>query len=137
MVIADTGFWLALLNLGDRHHQSAQAARKRIDEGLVTTWPVVTEACYLLMRHLGGASQRAFMQAWLDGGFTIRDLDSEDGPRLVRLMRDYADLPMDLADASLVVLAENLGDGRILSTDERDFQTYRWKSRKPFQNLLL
>lgn len=137
MVIADTGFWLALLNLGDRHHESAQAARKRIDEGLVTTWPVVTETCHLLMRHLGGASQRAFMQAWLDGGFTIRALGLEDGPRLVRLMRDYADLPMDLADASLVVLAEHLGDGRILSTDERDFQTYRWKSRKPFQNLLL
>ena len=44
---------------------------------------------------------------------------------------------MDLADASLVILAEHLGHGRILSTDERDFETYRWKQRKPFQNLLL
>jgi uncharacterized protein len=43
---------------------------------------------------------------------------------------------MDLADASLVILAEHLGDGRILSTDERDFKTYRWKNRKPFKNLL-
>jgi predicted nucleic acid-binding protein len=43
---------------------------------------------------------------------------------------------MDFADASLVLLAGQLGDGRILSTDERDFRTYRWKSRKPFHNLL-
>ncbi len=43
---------------------------------------------------------------------------------------------MDLADASLVILAEELGSGRIVSTDTRAFRTYRWKSRKPFQNLL-
>ena len=44
---------------------------------------------------------------------------------------------MDLADASLVVLAEEMDDGRILSTDNRDFRTYRWKQRKPFRNLLV
>ena len=52
------------------------------------------------------------------------------------LMRKYARLPMDLADASLVLLAEHLGHGRILTTDERDFGAYRWKSRKPFKNIL-
>jgi hypothetical protein len=35
---------------------------------------------------------------------------------------------MDFADASLVLLAEHLGHGRILSTDRRDFHTYRWKN---------
>jgi hypothetical protein len=39
-------------------------------------------------------------------------------------------------DASLVVLAEALGEGRIISTNTRDFHAYRWKSRHPFQNLL-
>jgi hypothetical protein len=52
------------------------------------------------------------------------------------LMRRYADLPMDLADASLVLLAESMGHGRILTTDQRDFRTYRWKARKPFEPLL-
>ncbi|HEX6833517.1 MAG TPA: hypothetical protein VF132_08285 [Rudaea sp.] len=52
-------------------------------------------------------------------------------------MRRYADLPMDLADASLVLLAEELDDGRILSTDVRDFGGYRWKTRRPFRNLLI
>ncbi|MFM8330254.1 MAG: hypothetical protein ACKN9T_01045 [Candidatus Methylumidiphilus sp.] len=52
-------------------------------------------------------------------------------------MRRYADLPMDFADASLVILAEELGHGRILSTDQRDFQAYRWKNHHPFVNLLM
>ena len=52
------------------------------------------------------------------------------------MLQRYANLPMDLADAALVLLAEHLGHGRILTTDERDFGAYRWKSRKPFQNLL-
>jgi predicted nucleic acid-binding protein len=58
-------------------------------------------------------------------------------PRIEELMEHYAALPMDLADASLVVLAEETGSGQILSTDQRDFRTYRWKHRRPFRNLLL
>ena len=42
-----------------------------------------------------------------------------------------------LADASLVLLAEEHGEGRIVSTDERDFHAYRWKNQHPFRNLLL
>lgn len=57
--------------------------------------------------------------------------------KMAQLMEKYADLPMDLADASLVILAEHLGHGRIFSVDQRDFNTYRWKNTKPFQNLLL
>ena len=50
-------------------------------------------------------------------------------------MQKYRDLPMDLADASLVILAEELGSGQILSVDYRDFNSYRWKNTEPFQNL--
>jgi predicted nucleic acid-binding protein len=46
-------------------------------------------------------------------------------------------MPMDFADASLVVLAEHLGHGKIVSTDRRDFGAFRWKNRHPFDNLLL
>jgi predicted nucleic acid-binding protein len=52
-------------------------------------------------------------------------------------MRRYANLPMDFADASLVVLAENLGHGRILTSDRRDFNIYRWNNTNPFENLLI
>ena len=67
----------------------------------------------------------------------VAELRVEERPRVLELMGRYANLPMDLADASLVVLAERLGDGRILTTDRRDFEGYRWKNRRPFKNLLL
>ena len=56
--------------------------------------------------------------------------------RVAELMDKYRDLPMDLADASLVIVAEEQGSGRILSTDKRDFGAYRWKNRRPFKNLM-
>ena len=137
MVIADTGFWLALANQNDRHHEAAKVRLSDLGEPLVTTWPVVTETCYLLLARLGDQTQRAFMTSFAAGTFEIFQLGRDHVPRIVVLMKRYANLPMDLADASLVLLAEELGHGRILSTDQRDFGTYRWKQSKPFENLLL
>ena len=70
------------------------------------------------------------------GAFDVFQLEKSHLPRVLTLMEKYAALPMDLADASLVILAEESGRGDIFSTDTRDFQTYRWKNRKPFRNLL-
>jgi predicted nucleic acid-binding protein len=137
MIIADTGFWLALANRKDRHHKVARQRLESIDEGLITTWPVVTETCYLLLDRLGSASMQTYIYNLASGAFDVFDLRREDAPRIVELMGKYADLPMDLADASLVILAEHLGHGRILSTDQRDFGAYRWKQRQPFENLLI
>ena len=61
----------------------------------------------------------------LSANVEIDLIKDEDVPRISALMEQYANLPMDLADASLVILAEHLGAGRILSTDQRDFNTYR------------
>lgn len=55
---------------------------------------------------------------------------------MINLMKKYADLPMDLADASLVVLAEEIKEDRILTTDFRDFNIYRWQDNKKFNILL-
>jgi predicted nucleic acid-binding protein len=136
MILADTGFWLALANSRDGHHANAKQALLRVDEPLVTTWPVMTETCNLLAARLGERSARAFIESATRGAFEIFNLSAEHLPRIGELMLRYAKLPMDLADASLVILAEHLGTGRILSTDRRDFGAYRWKNRKPFHNLL-
>lgn len=77
------------------------------------------------------------MQLCHDESFEIFGLHQSDIPAMITLMKKYADLPMDLADASLVILAEALGHGNIISTDERDFEAYKWKRQKPFKNLLL
>lgn len=137
MVIADTGYWLALADRDDRYHAAAAAALTRLKEPLISTWPVMTETCHLLTRCLGPDSQRLFLGNYARGGFKVFDIEISHAERLIELMEKYRDLPMDLADASLVLLAEHLGHGRILSTDQRDFRTYRWKHRKPFENLLL
>ena len=137
MVIADTGFWLALANRADRYHDLARARLSELQEPLVTTWPVMAETCYLLLTRLGSDPQERFINSYARGAFEVFDLTRDHAPKIARHMRKYADLPMDLADASLVILAEHLGHGRILSTDQRDFKTYRWKERRPFTNLLV
>ncbi|HEX7499306.1 MAG TPA: PIN domain-containing protein [Polyangia bacterium] len=137
MIIADTGFWLALANRADRHHAAALRALEGSHERLVTTWPVLTETCHLLLARLGVQAELTFLHGLRDGSCTLFALGETHLLRIEALMEQYADLPMDLADASLVVLAEELSDGRILSTDQRDFRAYRWKNRKPFRNLLL
>ena len=136
MVIADTGFWLALANRKDRHHEISTTTLAELDEPLITTWPVLTETCHLLLQHLGNPAQQNLIKAYSTGAFEVFDLTREHTISIHRYMKKYANLPMDLADASLVMLVEHLGHGRILSTDQRDFRTYRWKQRKPFENLI-
>lgn len=136
MIIADTGFWLALANRRDRHHKAAIRAMDRLSEPLVTTWPVIVETCHLLANRLSVDSEIAFLESAARGAFHVFALETAHLPRVQQLIQKYRSLPMDLADASLVILAEELGSGRILSTDERDFGANRWKSKKPFENLL-
>jgi len=136
MIIADTGFFIALGNNGDRYHNLAIQAISTLNEPLLTTYPVITETSYLLARDGGLAAQFAFLTEVANGAFLIFDLQRPHIYRMVELMRRYANLPMDFADASLVVLAEHLGHGRILTSDRRDFSIYRWNNTKPFENLL-
>ena len=136
MLIIDTGFWLALANPKDTYHSIAVNYLNKIDEPLITTDSVITETCYLLLNRIGNHAQQRFMQNYANGVFKAFHLEAHHAAYIATLMEKYADLPMDLADGSLIVLAEHLGHGRILSTDQRDFNTYRWKQTKPFENLL-
>ena len=85
----------------------------------------------MLAARLGVHAQLAFIESAERGAFDIYDLSPAHLPRARQLINRYQSLPMDLSDASLVILAEELGSGRILSTDQRDFGAYRWKNRKP------
>ncbi|MEO0886999.1 MAG: PIN domain-containing protein [Cyanobacteria bacterium J06648_10] len=136
MIIVDTGFWVALINKKDAHHTRAAKVLSQIKEPLITTWPVITETCYLVLQRVGNKSQAQFMDKVAARKFRIFEMNVERSLRVSQLMRQYADQPMELADASLVVLAEHFGERRILSTDQRDFNTYRWKNREPFENLM-
>jgi predicted nucleic acid-binding protein len=140
VIIVDTGFWFGLLDRRDRYHPSCRKFLDSCHEPLITSFPVLTEALHLLMRR-GRTAQGLTLFAVLESlqqqrRFSTFSLTDAHYPRLRELMMQYQDLPMDLADASLVLLAEHLGEGRIVSTDQRDFLTYRWKNTSPFTNLL-
>jgi uncharacterized protein len=137
MIIVDTGAFLALFNRRDTYHAIAQQTFRTLSVPLITTYPVITETSYLLAQLVNHTVQRNFLKAICQDAFEVFQIEQNHLERMVELMERYADLPMDLADASLVVLAEQLGHGRILTVDRRDFNTYRWSNTHPFQNLLL
>jgi len=137
MIITDSGFWVALVNPDDNLHQVVVGFLAKINEPLITTYPVITEVCHLLLKRRGQKSMLAFIESFQQDAFSVFQIDTlHHKQRIFALMQQYADLLMDFADASLVLLAEQLGHGRILSTDKRDFHTYRWKNTQPFSNLL-
>lgn len=136
MIAVDTGFLLALVDARNRWHEKAMAVRHTASEGWITTWPVITETAYLYRSRLDEHAVHALLEDVATGELLVWDIPPQAAADIGKLMRKYAALPMDLADASLVLLAEHLGHGRILSTDPRDFGTCRWKNRKPFKNLL-
>jgi uncharacterized protein len=137
MIIADTGFFTALGNRRDDYHGLALRAMQSLKEPLITTYPVVTEVCQLLRSRVHNSAQVAFMNSIAAGAFSIFELRMQHAARMAMLIEKYEDLPMDMADASLVVLAEALGHGRILTVDQRDFSIYRWDQRNLFENQLI
>ncbi len=123
MILVDVGPLIALLHRDDRNHDLCVETLRSLREPLGTAWPVVTEAMYLL-----GFSWRAQDALWemVDGGaLGLVSLDPNDVPRMRDLMRKYRDLPMDVADAALVRIAERERIRRIFTLDRRDFAVYR------------
>ena len=122
-MLIDTGPLVALFDRGDAQHERCLQQLQEIREPLQTTVPVLTEAFHML----GPATSRAErLREFIDrGGASIWFLDRTSLRRAFELMETYADHPMDLADASLVVAAEALASRRIFTIDRNDFDTYR------------
>ncbi len=137
MIITDTGFFTALGNRRDDYHPFALQIMQGLDEPLITTDPVVTEVCQLLLARVGAQAQVRFMRTVAAQAVVMFELQFAHAARMAQLMEQSGDLPMDMADASLVVLAEQLGHGRILTVDRRDFAIYRWGNGGIFENRLL
>ncbi len=99
----------------------------------MSTEAVLTEATHLLGRVRGG--RQACLDFFIAGGALL--VPSADGSlrRCRRLLEEYADLPMDYADSTLVALGEELGTNLVFTTDRRDFAVYRLRGRRHFQVL--
>lgn len=129
-MLVDAGPLVALIDRGDSHHDACAAAFKSITDPLMTVWPAFTEAMYLLGSSWLG--QKALWSRLETGALSLASLDEADAPRMRELMEKYRDLPMDLADAALVRVAEREGLSRIFTVDRRHFSLYRPGRRRRF-----
>ena len=100
MIIADTGYWYALMNRRDEHHQAAvRASQLYMKEKMITTSPVLTEVCHLLLDRIGNHAQVAFLAGIAESSTLVHPLSKANLEKASLLMTRYADLPMDFADA--------------------------------------
>jgi hypothetical protein len=123
MVLVDAGPLIALIHADDRHHDRCVGTFRGLAEPLGTVWPVLTEAMYLLS--FSWKAQEALWEMLERGVIVLLPLASEELSRMRELMKKYKDLPMDLADAALVAVAEREKIRRLFTLDRRDFEIYR------------
>ena len=129
--LIDTGAILALLDSDDQWHELCTAAFPSLLLPLATTAAELAELFHLLGDHPGDmAAAWRFLRS---GAVVLLPITDADVPDLERLMKQYADRPMDLADATLVHLAKREALTTIFSIDHDDFETYRIGGRRKFR----
>ncbi len=129
MTLVDAGPLIALIDAGEADHGRCREALDRLPVPLTTTWPAFTEAIYLLGRAAGWPAQEALWKLVERASLVVADPTAELTARAAELMRRYRDHPMDLADATLVALAEDRGD-RLIFTLDAHFRSYRLRGRR-------
>ncbi len=129
-MILDTGPLVALLHADDGDHEACLNVYEPFHGFLMTTEPVLAEAMHLLQTVAGG--QHACLDFVLRGGTIIVPQSTRSLMRCQDLMAKYRDVPMDLADATLVALAEEAGIREVFTLDRRGFGAYRLAGRKAF-----
>jgi predicted nucleic acid-binding protein len=123
MILVDAGPLIALIHEDDNEHERCRDAFATMDEPLGTVWPVAADAMHLLS--FSWRAQEALWDMMETGAVEILPIGIDDVPRMKELMRKYRDLPMDLADAALVCVAERQRLRQIFTLDRRDFQIYK------------
>jgi len=131
--LIDAGPFIALFDHDDQYHLAVKSFLKSYDGRFVTSWPVITETMYMLQFNV--QVQIDFL-SWIQYPvFNIYSLEKDHFDRMTELMNKFKDVPMDFADASLVVIAEKLNMTDIITLDS-DFSIYRINGKRKFNNLL-
>ena len=130
--LIDAGPIIALFDSADKYHNRIVDLIKKEPLHLVSTWPVLTEASHML--DFDNRAQIALLQWIYRDGLELVQIDSSGIQRIIDLTEKYNDVPMDLADATLVVAAENLGIREIISIDT-DFYIYRTIEKEMITNI--
>ncbi|HZT43216.1 MAG TPA: PIN domain-containing protein [Chthonomonadaceae bacterium] len=132
MTLTDSGPLVALLDRDDPYHNPCSEAVLNLSKPLLTTLPALTEAMYFLGEQFGWRSQELLWKLVTSGELEIAPVEGEVLARLPILMQLYQDAPMDMADASLVAVAEAMDLRRIFTIDSH-FYAYRMRNGRTFE----
>lgn len=123
-MLTDTGPLVALLDRSENSHARCARVLAGLAQPLLTTWPVFTEAMYLIGRVFGWPGQATLWRLVEQRALQLVELSDHSAARMRVLMEQYSNVPMDLADASLVAIAEERRLDRVFTLDS-DFRIYR------------
>jgi len=132
-ILVDAGPLIALFDRDDAYHGPVVSFLKQFRGSLVTTWPVITETSHMLSFNVN--VQIDFLEWLKKGAVAIVNMGNEHLERIIELSKKYSDVPMDLADSSLMVVAELTGIRDIISIDS-DYRIYKTGSGKKLNNVL-
>jgi len=131
-ILIDAGPFISLFDADDNHHAKIKDFLKGNNYCFISTLAVFTEVSHML--DFSYKAQRDFYEWAMFKGVIISDINQHDLPFIVKLTQKYADLPMDFADATLIVTAEKTGIREIISLD-KDFDIYRLPGREKIRNV--
>jgi uncharacterized protein len=134
VTLTDAGPLVALIDADEPDHERCRETLKQLTLPLITTWPAFTEAIYLLGRAASWQGQEPLWRMVPREDLVIAQPSAAASKRAAHLMERYPDRPMDLADATLVALAEERRLKRIFTLDA-DFHIYRLHGRQAFEIL--
>jgi predicted nucleic acid-binding protein len=126
-VILDTGILYAYYDARDLWHSHALQIIRDTSHELIIPSPVVAEVDYLLNSRRGFTAQVKFYQGMAEGYYQVSDLSATGHRRVFELNQQYADLRLGFVDAGVITIAEELGIGRIATTDRRHFAVVKAK----------
>ena len=133
-MLVDAGPLIALFDKSDHYHERAVSFLKKHQGLLITTWPVITEVSHML--DFSTKTQINFL-TWINrGGLQIFDLEFYHLIRIIELTEKFKDVPMDFADATLIVASEAKGINTVASIDS-DFYIYRNIRKKYLTNVFI
>lgn len=133
-ILVDAGPLIALFDKDDKYHNSVIKFLKQFNGQLITTWPVITEVTHLLSFNVN--VQIDFLEWLKREAITIINLENIHLERIIELSKKYSDVPMDLADSSLIVIADLTNITDIITIDS-DYYIYKTKNKKSLNNILL
>jgi len=133
-ILIDAGPLIALFDRDDKYHDKIKDYIKRNKVKFVSTIAVITEVTHMLDFNI--RAQIGFLEWISQEGIIIHNINQKEIIRIIELSKKYHDVPMDFADATLVVAAEQTGIREIISIDS-DFEIYRLFKKEKIENVFM